>query len=164
MNKKSKAHVEGCSCPACNSRYEDMIGRTVRQAIAEAASKWLSDKISKDLNAEGIKIVKPAAGYSSCPDHTLKIDILKLLGETPDYHEHGHHECSCNHHRKGLGITLTESCAMTPEASICGMIFMHPEACYPEIRNISQEQYEEYRIRRNMNPETARRFIGHLLK
>ena len=164
VNKKSKAHVEGCSCPACNSRYEDMIGRTVRQAIAEAASKWLSDKISKDLNAEGIKIVKPAAGYSSCPDHTLKIDILKLLGETPDYHEHGHHECSCNHHRKGLRITLTESCAMTPEASICGMIFMHPEACYPEIRNISQEQYEEYRIRRNMNPETARRFIGHLLK
>ena len=164
VNKRSKAHVEGCSCPACNSRYEDMIGRTVRQTIAEAASKWLSDRIAKELNAEGIKIVKPAAGYSSCPDHTLKIDILKLLGETPDYHEHGHHECSCNHHRKGLGITLTESCAMTPEASICGMIFMHPEACYPEIRHISQEQYEKYRNRRRMDAETARRFLGHLLK
>ena len=164
VNKRSKAHVEGCSCPACNSRYEDMIGRTVRQTIAEAASKWLSDRIAKELNAEGIKIVKPAAGYSSCPDHTLKIDILKLLGETPDYHEHGHHECSCNHHRKGLGITLTESCAMTPEASICGMIFMHPEACYPEIRNISHEQYEKYRSRRNMDAETAKRFLGHLLK
>lgn len=164
VNKRSKAHVEGCSCPACNSRYEDMIGRTVRQTIAEAASKWLSNKISKGLNAEGIKIVEPAAGYSSCPDHTLKIDILKLLGETPDCHEHGHHECSCHHHREGLGITLTESCAMTPEASICGMIFMHPEACYPEIRHISQEQYEKYRTRRNMDAETARRFLGHLLK
>lgn len=146
VNKRSKAHVEGCSCPACNSRYEDMIGRTVRQTIAEAASKWLSDRIAKELNAEGIKIVKPAAGYSSCPDHTLKIDILKLLGETE------------------LGIRLTESCAMTPEASICGMIFMHPEACYPEIRNISQEQYEKYRSRRNMDAETAKRFLGHLLK
>ncbi|MBO5312150.1 MAG: homocysteine S-methyltransferase family protein [Bacteroidales bacterium] len=146
VNKRSKAHVEGCSCPACNSRYEDMIGRTVRQTIAEAASKWLSDRITKELNAEGIKIIKPAAGYSSCPDHTLKIDILKLLGETE------------------LGIRLTESCAMTPEASICGMIFMHPEACYPEIRNISQEQYEKYRSRRNMDAETARRFLGHLLK
>lgn len=146
VNKRSKAHVEGCSCPACNSRYEDMIGRTVRQTIAEAASKWLSDRIAKELNAEGIKIVKPAAGYSSCPDHTLKIDILKLLGETE------------------LGIRLTESCAMTPEASICGMMFMHPEACYPEIRNISQEQYEKYRSRRNMDAETAKRFLGHLLK
>ena len=146
VNKRSKAHVEGCSCPACNSRYEDMIGRTVRQTIAEAASKWLSDRITKDLNAEGVKIVKPAAGYSSCPDHTLKIDILKLLGETE------------------LGIRLTESCAMTPEASICGMIFMHPEACYPEIRNISHEQYEKYRSRRNMDAETAKRFLGHLLK
>ena len=146
VNKRSKAHVEGCSCPACNSRYEDMIGRTVRQTIAEAASKWLSDRITKDLNAEGVKIVKPAAGYSSCPDHTLKIDILKLLGETE------------------LGIRLTESCAMTPEASICGMIFMHPEACYPEIRYISQEQYEKYRSRRNMDAETAKRFLGHLLK
>ncbi len=146
VNKRSKAHVEGCSCPACNSRYEDMIGRTVRQTIAEAASKWLSDRITKDLNAEGVKIVKPASGYSSCPDHTLKIDILKLLGETE------------------LGIRLTESCAMTPEASICGMIFMHPEACYPEIRYISQEQYEKYRNRRRMDAETARRFLGHLLK
>ena len=146
VNKRSKAHVEGCSCPACNSRYEDMIGRTVRQTIAEAASKWLSDRIAKELNAEGIKIIKPAAGYSSCPDHTLKIDILKLLGETE------------------LGIRLTESCAMTPEASICGMIFMHPEACYPEIRYISQEQYEKYRNRRRMDAETARRFLGHLLK
>jgi len=175
VNKRSKAHVEGCSCPACNSRYEDMIGRTVRQTIAEAASKWLSEKIAEGLGAEGIKIVKPAAGYSSCPDHTLKIDILKLLGENPDSHEnksrdqhdcheHGHHECSCHHHMEGLGITLTESCAMTPEASICGMIFMHPEACYPEIRHISQEQYEKYRNRRSMDAETARRFLGHLLK
>ena len=177
VNKRSKAHVEGCSCPACNSRYEDMIGRTVRQTIAEAASKWLSDRIEKEITSEKIKIVKPAAGYSSCPDHTLKIDILKLLGENPDCdshghkahdhhecHEHGHHECSCNHHRDGLGIALTESCAMTPEASICGMIFMHPEACYPEIRNISEELYEDYKSRRNMDAETARRFLGHLLK
>ena len=64
----------------------------------------------------------------------------------------------------GEGTRLTESCAMTPEASICGMIFMHPEACYPEIRNISQEQYEKYRSRRSMDAETARRFLGHLLK
>jgi len=63
-----------------------------------------------------------------------------------------------------LGIGLTESYAMTPESSICGMIFMHPQACYPEIRRISRQQYERYSAMRGMDQETARRFLGHLLK
>ena len=63
-----------------------------------------------------------------------------------------------------MKIKLTESCAMTPEASICGTIFIHPEAKYPEIRVISREQYDSYVQRRGMNEETARRFLGHLMK
>jgi 5-methyltetrahydrofolate--homocysteine methyltransferase len=158
VSKRSTAHEEGCSCPACNSRYEDMIGKTVRQTIAEAASKWLNIKIEETTK---VKVVKPAAGYSSCPDHTLKKDILGLLGECTETHGH---DCSCGCQGHGLGIKLTESYAMTPDASICGLIFMHPQAGYPEIRTISQEQYESYANRRGMNQETARRFIGHLLK
>lgn len=163
VNKKSKAHVEGCSCPACNSRYEDMIGRTVRQTLAEAASKWLSVRIEKEIRSQerGLKVVKPAAGYSSCPDHTLKKDILELLGE--DVHI-CNEACCHSHGRNGLGISLTESYAMMPEASICGFIFMHPEASYPEIRNVSRKQYEEYAGQRKMSEETARRFLGHLLR
>ena len=180
VSKRSTAHEEGCSCPACNSRYEDMIGRTVRQTIAEAASKWLNVKLQEELSkeSENIKIVKPAAGYSSCPDHTIKKDILELLGECTEMHGHN---CSCGcqghgHAHKhshaddhkftspGLGIKMTESYAMTPDASICGLIFMHPEAGYPEVRAISEGQYESYRTRRGMDQETARRFIGHLLK
>lgn len=218
VRKRSTAHEEGCSCPACNSRYEDMIGKTVRQTIAEAASKWLNAKLENELKEQGkpIKVVKPAAGYSSCPDHTLKKDILGLLGECTDLYDpykpaqqhhdhanshgheghehdygHGHqhsHGCTCgcgghHHHGEGannchqhgagqhsngyqpsLGIKLTDSYAMTPDASICGLIFMHPEAGYPEIRNISQEQYEDYMARRGMDEETARRFLSHLLK
>ena len=213
VRKRSTAHEEGCSCPACNSRYEDMIGRTVRQTIAEAASKWLNAKLEKELqtltqNAEAnsltetkpVKVVKPAAGYSSCPDHTLKKDILELLGECTDIydpynhsshqhsgqnhsgqndgHQHRHNcTCGCRGHQHGhdhvqggncsgqtLGIKLTESFAMLPDASICGLIFMHPEAGYPEIRKISEAQYESYKSRRSMNDETARRFLGHLLK
>ena len=53
---------------------------------------------------------------------------------------------------------------MTPEASICGFIFMHPEAKYPDIRRISQAQYEEYARARGFDSEKARRFLGHLLK
>ena len=150
-----------------------MIGRTVRQTIAEAASKWLNVKLEE---ATKVKVVKPAAGYSSCPDHTLKKDILELLGECKVLHGH---DCTCGCHGHGhshahqhdhkfespsLGIKMTESYAMTPDASICGLIFMHPEAGYPEVRAISKGQYESYRARRGMDQETARRFIGHLLK
>ena len=172
VSKRSTAHEEGCSCPACNSRYEDMIGKTVRQTIAEAASRWLSVKVEEETN---VKVVKPAAGYSSCPDHTLKRDILSLLAECTEIHDHN---CTCgcqghgnkhNHHdhkftSPALGIKMTDSYAMTPDASICGLIFIHPEASYPEVRTISQAQYESYKTRRGMNQETARRFIGHLLK
>jgi 5-methyltetrahydrofolate--homocysteine methyltransferase len=63
-----------------------------------------------------------------------------------------------------LGIKLTESFAMIPEASICGLIFMHPEARYPEIRRISREQYDNYKAKRNMSDDDARRFLGHILK
>ena len=52
---------------------------------------------------------------------------------------------------------------MIPDASICGMVFMHPQASYPEIRKISKEQYEDYAERRGMDTETARRFLSHLL-
>ena len=179
----SKTHEEGCCCPACSNRYEDMVGKAVRMTLAEAASKWLDRKLSdflteKDGNVPA-KVIKPAAGYASCPDHTLKLDILKLLGENVvphdchgahcSCHEHGHeHKHEHNHehkheHKEGLGIKLTESYAMTPEASICGFIFMHPEASYPEIRSISREKYEEYAKMRGMDEDTARRFLGHLL-
>jgi 5-methyltetrahydrofolate--homocysteine methyltransferase len=162
VHKRSKAHVQGCSCPACSNAYEDMIGKTVRMTLAEAASVWL-DK--QGIAAEQ-KIVKPAAGYSSCPDHTLKGDILEILGALEHKHEHGC-QCGCgghSHHSNPMGISLTESYAMTPEASICGLIFIHPQACYPEIRRISEKQYEDYAKRRGMDADTARRFLGHLLK
>ena len=187
VHKKSKAHVQGCSCPACSNAYEDMIGRTVRMTIAEAASVWLSERIKNETG--GIKLTKPAVGYASCPDHTLKGDVLRLLGALKGAHKHdlghnhehdyGHshgHVCTCGcgghaHHHEGhnvhggcMGIELTESYAMTPDASICGLIFMHPQSCYPEIRHISQNQYDAYAERRGMNTETARRFLGHLLK
>ena len=166
------AHEEGCCCPACSNRYEDLIGKAVRMTLAEAASAWLDKKIMKFLSSNtmtgerNLKVIKPAAGYSSCPDHTLKRDILDLLHGS-DHNEH-HLEgsdckCGCCDH-DDLGIRLTESYAMTPEASICGMIFIHPDASYPEIRRISRSQYEEYAERRGMTTEDARRFLGHLLK
>ena len=163
VHTANEAHEEGCCCPACSNRYEDMIGKTVRMTLAEAASCWLSRKIEAECSQDGIRIIKPAAGYASCPDHTLKGDILRLLGEHVEPHDcHGHH-CSCHHNENGLGINLTGSYAMTPEASICGFIFMHPQAQYPDIRKVSREQLDRYVLKRGMSAEDAKRFLGHLL-
>jgi 5-methyltetrahydrofolate--homocysteine methyltransferase len=76
VHTTSKTHEEGCCCPACSNRYEDLIGKTVRLTLAEAASCWLDRKIQEEMKETAVKVIKPAAGYASCPDHTLKEDIL----------------------------------------------------------------------------------------
>ena len=146
VKARNAAHEEGCCCPACSNKYEDLIAKAVRMTMAEAASKWLDKEILSHTNDE-TKIIKPAAGYATCPDHTLKNDIMNMLSGKYD-----------------LGIKMTESYAMIPEASICGLIILHPQARYHEIRRISREQYEDYALRRGMDETTARRFLGHLLK
>lgn len=144
----TESHPSGCDCPACGTEYGPMLTRAVRLTLAEAASEWLSRHIHKELpdGFKETKIIKPAAGYSSCPDHTLKRDILRLLPES-----------------ERLGITLLESCAMIPDASICGLIFIHPDATYPEIRRVSQKAIDEYARRRGMSDSEKARFLGHLL-
>ena len=136
-------HPAGCTCEACRNDYDSMMERAVRVTLAEAASTWLDNRLAQGL-PEGTKVTKPAAGYASCPDHSLKRDILGLLPE-------------------GLDITLTESCAMIPDAAICGFVVLHPEAGYPEIRHIGREQYELYKSARGFSPDEARAFLSHLL-
>ncbi len=132
-----------CECCECDA----VMRRAVMVTLAEAASSWidaqLKPAIPKDCKAV---TVKPAVGYASCPDHSLKRDILRLL---PDSEK--------------LGISLTESCAMIPEASICGMIFVHPDACYPEIRRISKEAAEDYARRRKMSASEMNIFLGSII-
>ena len=133
-------HPQGCTCEACRSEYDSMMRRAVRVTLAEAASTWLD----KQLEPFGVPVAKPAAGYASCPDHSLKRDILGLLSPQ-------------------LGITLTESCAMQPDASICGFVVLHPEAGYPDIRHISPAQFDQYAKARGFTPDQARTFLSHLL-
>ena len=152
---------DSCGCSTCRggSDYDDMLERSVMNTLAEAASSWIDVQIGKGLpgaetdrhdpqghEIQEWKIIKPAAGYSSCPDHTVKRDILRMLPG-----------------RDKLGIRLTESCAMIPDASICGMIFVHMDATYPEIRHISRESYGKYVTKRQMTEAEARRFLGHML-
>ena len=126
---------------------DESVRRAVTLTLAEAASEWLDNYVS-DFLPEGsnAKVIKPAAGYSSCPDHTLKRDILRLL---PDSEK--------------LGITLLDSCAMIPEACICGLIFVHDNATYPEIRHLDRAAIDGYAARRGMSEQDKSRFLGHLL-
>ena len=128
-------------------KQDDLVFRAVILTLAEAASSWLDEYVKSSIpDGAEFKVIKPAAGYSSCPDHTLKRDILRLLPAADD-----------------LGITLLDSCAMIPEASICGLIFIHPEATYPEIRRLSSSEIDEYAARRGMSDSDKARFLGHLI-
>ena len=139
-------HPEGCSCEACHNEYEQMLRRAVKVTLAEATSQWLDAQLAARIRRPGVKVAKPAAGYASFPDHSVKRDILRLLPEAD-----------------ALGIMLTDSCAMRPAASICGLVLVHPEAGYPDIRHISQAQYDRYAAARGFSPDEARLFLSHLL-
>ena len=127
--------------------YESLMGRSLRVTFAEAASGWLDAELQKAMpKGSQIKIVKPAFGYASCPDHTLKRDVLALL---PD--------------AAALGISLTDSCAMIPDASICGLVFAHPSACYPDIKHLPKAALDDYAARRGLSPADKARFLDILL-
>lgn len=138
-----------CHCSQCEASYEPMLLRSVKVTLAEAVSCWIDAQLEKQLagaGIEGMKIVKPAAGYASCPDHTLKKDIMELIPDSD-----------------GLAIEFTESYAMIPDASICGFIFIHPEASYPEIRHLDKATLDDYARRRGLDEEQCHRFLGYLL-
>ena len=61
-----------------------------------------------------------------------------------------------------LGITLSETCSMSPDASICALLFVHPNAIYPDIRQLPDADIQAYAARRNMTPDEQRLFLSHL--
>lgn len=101
-------HPDSCPCEAC--RGNGMTEKVLRLCLAEAASEWIGRRLRVP---EGYRLIRPGIGYPSCPDHRLKIEILSRI---PDSQK--------------LGISLTESLAMIPEASVCGFVVAHREARY----------------------------------
>ena len=148
---------DSCNCPECKMDYEPMLLRSIRVTLAEAASSWVDARLNAELRSsdefdaanralkDKMKIVKPAAGYSSCPDHSLKADIIAAI---PDSEQ--------------LCIEFTETFAMTPDASICAFVFAHPEASYPDIRELPEHILKLYASARHFTEEQSRIFLGHL--
>ncbi|MGH3389544.1 MAG: vitamin B12 dependent-methionine synthase activation domain-containing protein, partial [Actinomadura sp.] len=95
----------------------------------EARRAWYepdADPPVEELFAERFRGIRPALGYPACPDHSPKQTLFELLGA------------------ERLGMDLTESFAMTPAASVSGLLFAHPEARYFTVGRIGRDQAEDY--------------------
>jgi 5-methyltetrahydrofolate--homocysteine methyltransferase len=65
--------------------------------------------------------------------------------------------------QEGTGITLTESYAMYPAASVCGLYFAHGEAYYFAVSSIGRDQVESYAARKGMTVAEVERWLGPIL-
>ena len=95
-----------------------------------------------DLIAERYRGIRPAFGYPACPDHLPKRTLFELL-DAPD-----------------VGIELTETCAMTPGASVSGLFLAHPDARYFTVGRLGRDQIEDYARRSGLSVEDAERWLA----
>ncbi|MCC6507831.1 MAG: methionine synthase, partial [Pirellulaceae bacterium] len=98
---------------------------------------------NEELIDEKYRGIRPAPGYSACPDHTEKRTLFKLL------------DAEAN-----AGVKLTESCAMWPAASVSGFYFGHPESRYFAVDRITREQVEAYAKRKGIPVIEAERWLA----
>jgi 5-methyltetrahydrofolate--homocysteine methyltransferase len=98
------------------------------------------------LLAEKYQGIRPASGYPACPDHTEKAELFALLNA-----------------ETGTGITLTETFAMNPAASVSGLYFAHPAARYFVLGKIGRDQVEDYAERKGMSVEQAEKWLAPAL-
>jgi 5-methyltetrahydrofolate--homocysteine methyltransferase len=95
----------------------------------------------EDLHAERFRGIRPAFGYPASPDHSEKAKLVDLLDAGR------------------LGIGLTESFAMTPAASVSGLIFAHPRSRYFAVGRIGRDQVEDYAARKQVTVAEAERWL-----
>ncbi len=126
----------------------DRMAEAFAEALHEQARRdWGyggEEQLSRDdLIAEKYRGIRPAAGYPSCPDHTEKATLWKLLGV-----------------EEATGIRITESFAMHPGASVSGLYFAHPQARYFAIDFINRDQVVDYAARKGQPLATAERWLS----
>ena len=142
-----------------NDDYSAIMLKSLADRFAEAAAEWLHKQVrthywsyAKDealandaLIAEKYQGIRPAPGYPACPDHTAKRELFTLL-DAP-----------------AIGMTLTESCAMTPAAAVSGFYIGHPGAKYFAIPKIARDQLEDWAQRKGMSVKDAEYWLAPLL-
>jgi 5-methyltetrahydrofolate--homocysteine methyltransferase len=109
-------------------------------AHLEARRSWYepdSTPSIEDLRAERFRGIRPAFGYPACPDHSEKRKLVDLLDAGR------------------IGVALTESFAMTPAASVSGLLLAHPSARYFAVGRIGRDQVEDYAARKGVTVSDA---------
>jgi 5-methyltetrahydrofolate--homocysteine methyltransferase len=142
-----------------NDDYSSIMIKALADRLAEAFAERLHQRVRREfwgyaaaesfkpseLIAETYQGIRPAPGYPAQPDHTEKGPLFSLLdGER-------------------IGVKLTESFAMWPGASVCGLYFSHPEARYFGIGKIERDQVEDYARRKGWTVEEAERWLAPIL-
>lgn len=137
--------------------YHAIMVKALGDRLAEAFAEYLHLKVRKEiwgyasdeqldnqaLISEDYKGIRPAPGYPACPDHLEKPTMWNLLQV-----------------EERIGVTLTESMAMWPAASVSGYYFAHPESKYFGLGKIKADQVEDYAQRRGVSVEVAHKWLA----
>jgi 5-methyltetrahydrofolate--homocysteine methyltransferase len=143
-----------------NDDYSAIMVKALADRLAEAFAERLHQRVrtefwayapderlsNVELIAEKYRGIRPAPGYPAQPDHTEKGELFRLLdGE------------------RRIGVKLTESFAMWPGASVCGLYISHPESHYFGVGKIERDQVEDYARRKGWSIEQAEKWLAPIL-
>ncbi|TLZ75600.1 MAG: hypothetical protein E6K07_09710, partial [Methanobacteriota archaeon] len=140
-----------------NDDYSSILAKALADRLTEALAERLHERVRTEfwgyvpeerldraaLVDERYRGIRPAPGYPACPEHTEKRVLFDLL-DAP----------------RAAGITLTESCAMLPAASVSGWYFAHPAAHYFGLGRIGRDQVTDYAARKGMPVAEAERWLA----
>ncbi|MCA8478914.1 MULTISPECIES: methionine synthase [Burkholderia] len=118
---------------------EAMHARVRRELWGYASDETLDNDA---LIAEKYTGIRPAPGYPACPDHLVKRDMFAAL------------------HADEIGMSVTDSLAMLPAASVSGFYLAHPDSRYFSVGKIGQDQLEDYARRMALSLDDARRALA----
>ncbi|KAL5008011.1 hypothetical protein ScPMuIL_013592 [Solemya velum] len=139
--------------------YSIIMVKALADRLAEAFAEELHERVrqelwgysnSEDLDSQDLLKIKyqgirPAPGYPTQPDHTEKLTMWKILNA------------------EETGITLTESLAMDPAASVSGLYFAHPKSSYFSLGKINKDQIDDYATRKDMDSREVEKWLGPYL-
>ncbi len=152
---------------AAHDDYSAIMLKALADRLAEAFAEHMHDRVrhinwgfetggwaprqgleSKDFNNEKLirekyTGIRPAPGYPACPDHTEKPELWQLLDALPN-----------------SGVSLTESYAMWPAASVSGWYFSHPDSSYFAVGKINKDQVENYAKRKGISIAETERWLA----